>query len=211
MKIKNEKGITLIALIITIILMLILAGVVISFTIGEDGLISISKFAAKKWNNSVDEEQEELNKLYAYTNNESFLEDSKNQQIDITQILSSLEHVKDTKTIVSSKTTPGSENIELEAGNYILVACGRTAEYGPVLSLTGSEEIKELNTFSCKLFEAQGYNNYLQGRGNATSIVYTVSLKETTVLKFSVTASYAYSYAGNNLNAVGILSIYKFK
>ena len=37
---KNNKGITMIALIITIIVMLILAGVALSFTIGEDGVIN---------------------------------------------------------------------------------------------------------------------------------------------------------------------------
>lgn len=48
MKIKNEKGITLIALIITIILMLILAGVVISLTIGNNGLIEKTKYAVEE-------------------------------------------------------------------------------------------------------------------------------------------------------------------
>ena len=43
--IKNKNGITLIALIVTIILMLILAGVVISLTIGENGLINTAKYA----------------------------------------------------------------------------------------------------------------------------------------------------------------------
>lgn len=48
-KIKYSQGITLIALIITIILMLILAGVVMSLTIGENGLIEKSKQAAEKY------------------------------------------------------------------------------------------------------------------------------------------------------------------
>ncbi|MCI9286654.1 MAG: type II secretion system protein GspG, partial [Clostridia bacterium] len=42
---KKQRGITLIALIITVILMLILAGVVISLTIGEKGLIQTAKYA----------------------------------------------------------------------------------------------------------------------------------------------------------------------
>ena len=43
---KMEKGITLIALIITIILMLILAAVVINVTVGENGLFNTAKKAA---------------------------------------------------------------------------------------------------------------------------------------------------------------------
>ena len=37
---KKKKGITLIALVITIVIMLLLAGVAIQMTIGENGLIS---------------------------------------------------------------------------------------------------------------------------------------------------------------------------
>ncbi|MCI9287394.1 MAG: hypothetical protein HFJ57_05460, partial [Clostridia bacterium] len=43
--VSNSNAITLIALIITVILMLILAGVVISLTIGEKGLIQTAKYA----------------------------------------------------------------------------------------------------------------------------------------------------------------------
>lgn len=56
--IKNKKGITLIALIVTIILMLILAGVVISLTIGENGLINTAKYTVQK--NSEETAREKL-------------------------------------------------------------------------------------------------------------------------------------------------------
>ena len=45
---KNQKGITLIALIITIIVMLILAGVTISLIVGEDGILSKAQSAASQ-------------------------------------------------------------------------------------------------------------------------------------------------------------------
>ena len=47
--IKNNKAITLIALIITIIILLIIAGVAISFTIGEDGIFDKSEQSAEKY------------------------------------------------------------------------------------------------------------------------------------------------------------------
>ena len=39
-KIRNEKAITLVALVVTIIVLLILAGVAISLSIGNNGIIS---------------------------------------------------------------------------------------------------------------------------------------------------------------------------
>lgn len=50
---KNKDGITLIALIITVIIMLILAGVAISAIVGGDGLFSKIESAGKLYNNSV--------------------------------------------------------------------------------------------------------------------------------------------------------------
>ena len=57
MKIKNEKGITLISLVITIIIMLILAGVVITLAIGNNGLIGKAKEAKEKTNKQTAIEQ----------------------------------------------------------------------------------------------------------------------------------------------------------
>ena len=57
---KNNNGITLIALIITIIIMLILAGVVISLTLGENGLFSTAKYAVTKTEEEKAREKLEL-------------------------------------------------------------------------------------------------------------------------------------------------------
>ena len=46
---RQEKGITLIALVITIIVLLILAGVTINVILGENGLISITKNAGEEY------------------------------------------------------------------------------------------------------------------------------------------------------------------
>ena len=75
--VSAQRGITLIALIITIILMIILAGVVLTLTIGENGLFNIAKYAREKWNNAVEQEQAELDELYAYINGENLPENTK--------------------------------------------------------------------------------------------------------------------------------------
>lgn len=58
---KNEKGITLVALVITIIVLLILAGVTISLVIGENGLITRSKTSAETYKNAAGNETNQLN------------------------------------------------------------------------------------------------------------------------------------------------------
>ena len=46
---KNNKGITLVALVVTIIILAIIAGVTISASIGENGLLSKSQTQAAKY------------------------------------------------------------------------------------------------------------------------------------------------------------------
>lgn len=57
MKIANNKGITLITLVITIIIMLILAGVVITLALGNNGLIGKAKEAKEETNKQTAIEQ----------------------------------------------------------------------------------------------------------------------------------------------------------
>lgn len=60
---KNKRGITLIALVITIIVLLILAGVTISTLTGENGLLAKAEIAAQS---NKDSEEEEKIKLAVY-------------------------------------------------------------------------------------------------------------------------------------------------
>ena len=59
-KLKETKGITLVALIITVIILLILAGVTISLVIGDNGLITKSKATSLKTRQVAVEEKVEL-------------------------------------------------------------------------------------------------------------------------------------------------------
>ena len=58
---KREKGITLIALVITIVVLLILAGVSLSLVIGNDGILTRSKDTANKYGRQAENEQQSLN------------------------------------------------------------------------------------------------------------------------------------------------------
>ena len=63
MRERRERGITLIALAVTIVVMLILAGVTIDITLGDKGIINKSKEVADRMNNLVKEDETELNEL----------------------------------------------------------------------------------------------------------------------------------------------------
>ena len=61
---KKEQGITLIALVVTVIVLLILASVTISTIFSDNGIIKKAQDAANKTKEAVEQEQEELNQLY---------------------------------------------------------------------------------------------------------------------------------------------------
>lgn len=56
----KNKGITLIALVITIIVLLILAGITINLTLGEHGILKMAKEAGKNYQNAAEYEQQAI-------------------------------------------------------------------------------------------------------------------------------------------------------
>ncbi len=82
-KIKNQaQGITLIALVVTIIVLLILAGVAINLTVGDNGLFKRAQNAADTWLMAEQNEQSEMDKAadiidnYIYQSNVEQVVDS---------------------------------------------------------------------------------------------------------------------------------------
>ncbi len=61
---KRQNGITLIALVVTIVVLLILAGVTISAVFSENGIVKKAQEAANRTQEAVANEQDSLNKLY---------------------------------------------------------------------------------------------------------------------------------------------------
>ncbi len=54
---KNQKGITLVSLVITIVVLIILAAAAVTIAVtGQDSIFTEGNTAVKKWNNQVDEE-----------------------------------------------------------------------------------------------------------------------------------------------------------
>ena len=66
MNLKSNKAITLVTLIITIIVLLILAGVSLSMVLGENGLINKAQSSVNRYQESSENEQNLLNKVEEY-------------------------------------------------------------------------------------------------------------------------------------------------
>ena len=60
---SNKQGITLVALVVTIIVLLILAGVTITSLLGDNGIIKKAQEAVNKMNDAIQSEQAEINAL----------------------------------------------------------------------------------------------------------------------------------------------------
>ena len=65
---KGQKGITLVALVITIIVLIILAGVSIALVFDEDGIINKAQDAAQNYANAADEEAAMLDDAFDVLN-----------------------------------------------------------------------------------------------------------------------------------------------
>lgn len=76
---KQVKGITLIAFVVTIIGLLILAGVALSLTVGDNGLFRRAQNAAGTWQEAREDELRKLTMLEAATNLENQLYKDKNE------------------------------------------------------------------------------------------------------------------------------------
>lgn len=105
LKIKNEKqrleinkGITLIALIITIVILIIIAGVTINLSVGENGIFNKAKYAKEEYSNSATYEQEKLNELYS----QLFVATNDDAQITIS--------VKDLNSLIQQKVEESNKS-----------------------------------------------------------------------------------------------------
>ena len=66
--VKSQKGITLVALVITVIIIIILATVAINFAFGDNGLITQAERARDMAANSTVQEEEAMNSMMAEIN-----------------------------------------------------------------------------------------------------------------------------------------------
>ena len=117
---KEKRGITLIALAVTIIVILILAGVTIDAVFSENGIINKAKEAANSMNNAVANDQAELNDLLEELNEIMNLE--WNSNIIIPDPGEDEESIKD--IIDTGKIFEETSEIEDDYGNIVKIPEG---------------------------------------------------------------------------------------
>lgn len=105
----REKGITLIALTITVIVLLILAGITLSLTLGGRGVFNIAKKAGEDYTNASNKEMEDLDNLIASINENEILQSQTSSLIK--QIKCIAEQDKDISIFTNLTIEAESENI----------------------------------------------------------------------------------------------------
>ncbi len=68
---KKQNGITLVALVVTIIVLIILAGVTLMIALDNDGIISKTQEGANEYNTAQSDEADTLEKVNEYLHNDA--------------------------------------------------------------------------------------------------------------------------------------------
>ena len=120
---RRDVGITLIALIITIVVMLILAGVTISTFTGEGSIIENAETAVEGYNNKVINEQETLNEVIEYIKNDGNV-NIDNNGISISATADTTGVTKEVIVTVVGKAEDGIKSFTSTAGDNKTYASG---------------------------------------------------------------------------------------
>jgi len=152
---KEQKGITLIALIITIVVLLILAAVAIS-SISNDGILHYAQNAADSWNKAQADEQGTLS---GYVDWIKYATCSHTNTTQISTSINDEEHqivttCEDCETIIS--TTKKSHNLTCDADHWM----GECQECGYITDVEMIEEYSANGDGTHTYFTSCGLCNY---------------------------------------------------
>ena len=138
---KNEKGITLIALIITIIVLLILAGVSISMVVGENGVLNRAQEASKKAKeaDAIERINMEYNASYGLDGriDTQLLNDNLKNNLD--GVLLNGKEISETNKIETLPVWVNYNGVDIELSKSIIAAKQITSEnYGDKVEYTAN-------------------------------------------------------------------------
>ena len=181
-----KNGITLIALVVTIVVLLILAGITINLVFSENGIIEKAREAAEKTNQAIINEQTQMNDLADYMENmlneigggSSVPEIPEGLEIGSTVSYNPIGTYNWQAKYCSSDLTETTDDVQLNSatGEAFNISSWK------VLSIdenTGSVELvpSGATTGTVYLGEAQGYNNGVKLLNDACSSLYGNSEK----------------------------------
>ena len=144
---KQVKGITLVALVVTVIVLLILSGVAISLSIGEDGIFRRAQEGAKVYQNANENEKIELDKVSNYI--DDYL--NGNNKEDEEETLSEVEEAIEKGTVYKENTTiydKYSNQVKIPAGFKLAQDSGEDVTKGIVIEdAEAGDEISKGNQY----------------------------------------------------------------
>ena len=176
-----KNGITLIALVVTIVVLLILAGITINLVFSENGIIEKAREAAEKTNQAIINEQTQMNDLADYMENmlneigggSSVPEIPEGLEIGSTVSYNPIGTYNWQAKYCSSDLTETTDDVQLNSttGEDFNISSWK------VLSIdenTGSVELvpSSATTGTVRLQGAQGYNNGVKLLNDACSSLY---------------------------------------
>lgn len=135
---KEKKGITLIALVITIIVLLILAGISISMLTGQNGILNRAQEAKEKTEDAVLEEKIKLAMA------EAQIGDNEYQKLDITNLTEALNKQFEGRNLQISDNGDGSYIISLDNNSKMFYADsdGKLISNENMVAIDTAEELK---------------------------------------------------------------------
>ena len=124
---RKQKGITLVALVITIIVLLLLAGVTISLLVGENGIITKAREAELSTELSAYKEELELYKVNKTSENTNFIEETLTAgKTDLNYNTKNEEETGNIKTIITDISDKYFEKLEVIKGKLLINTQDRT-------------------------------------------------------------------------------------
>ena len=150
---KNKRGITLISLVITIIVLLILAGITISGIVGNDGILNQSQNAKTKTDLAKEQELRDLTMGEAMTNLElTFYQDGGNKvPIPAGFAVSQVEG--------ENKVEDGLVIIDSDGNEFVWIPCGNEGTYEAAANYS-----KKSTTEGGKEWISYAYDSDVEGR-----------------------------------------------
>ena len=181
---KQNQGITLIALVVTIVVLLILAGITITYVLGDNNIFKLAQDAKNKMEEAIQNDQENFNSLVDYLD-ESLgkVKIPEGLEVGSTVTYNPNGEYKWQAAYCSSTKTPGTET---ELNDDVMLKSSeanfKISEW-KVLSIdeaTGKVELvpSSPTTGTVYLGEAQAYNNAVKLLNDACSNLYGNKEKE---------------------------------
>ena len=208
---KNQKGVTLVALVVTIIVLIILAGISINLILGDNGIITIAKRAKENIELAKIQEETELNELYYQLETED--SNSENLPYDTmikltefkTSIANAIDEAGGIKPDISAETTVFANNIKGIVKEVTKnatatsqdIAEGKTAWVNGEIIL-GNKQSKELTNFV-----SMSLGEYI--KGNYTNVSKTITVPTNCEEAYIYIPYYkGYNSSGGYINSINI-------